>query len=66
MPQKFWKRAKSEQPSSKGREYKLSQIKDMSQRLYSRLLRKNGAIEDLLYSSKDSDYLNSAKKIVII
>ena len=40
-------------PSSKGREYKLSQIKDKRQRLYFRLLRKNGAIEDLFYSSKN-------------
>ena len=40
-------------PSSKGREYKLSQIKDKRQRLYSRLLRKSGAIEDLFYSSKN-------------
>ena len=39
--------------SSKGREYKLSQIKDKRQRLCSRLLRKIGAIEDLLYSSKN-------------
>ena len=38
--------------SSKGRKYKLPQIKDKRQRLYSRLLRKSGAIEDLLYSSK--------------
>ena len=36
-------------PSSKGRKYKLFQIKDKKQRLYSRLLRKSGAIEDLLY-----------------
>ena len=35
------------------REYKLSQIKDKRQRLYSRILRKSGAIEDLFYSSKN-------------
>ena len=40
-------------PSIKVREYKLSQIKDKRQRLNSRLLRKNGAIEDLFYSSKN-------------
>ena len=39
--------------SSKGREYKLSQIKDKRHRLYSRLLKKSGAIEDMLYSSKN-------------
>ena len=40
-------------PSSKGRQYKLSQIKDKRQRLYFRLLSKSGTIEDLLYSSKN-------------
>ena len=40
-------------PSSKGTEYKLSQIKNKRQRIYSRLLRKYGAIEDLFYSNKN-------------
>ena len=40
-------------PSSKGKEHNLSQIKDKRQRLYSRPLRKSGAIEDLLYSRKN-------------
>ena len=40
-------------PSSKGRVYKFSQIKDERRRLYSRLLRKSGAIEDLFNSSKN-------------
>ena len=40
-------------PSSNGRQYKLSQIKEKRQRLYSRLLRKSGAIEDLFYSRKN-------------
>ena len=40
-------------PSSKGRVYKFSQIKDERWRLYSRLLRKSGAIEDLFNSSKN-------------
>ena len=39
--------------SSKGRKYKFSQIKDKRQRLYSRLLRKRAAIEDLIYSSNN-------------
>ena len=39
--------------SSKGRKYKFSQIKDKRQRLYSRLLRKRVAIEDLIYSSNN-------------
>ena len=39
-------------PSSTERQYKLPQIKDKRQRLYSRLLRKIGAIEDLFYSYK--------------
>ena len=49
----FGRGQRVKKPSSKGREYKLSQIKDKRQRLYSRLLRKSGAIEDLLYSSKN-------------
>ena len=40
-------------PSSKGKEYKLSLIKDKIQRLYSRLLKKIGVIEDLLYTGKN-------------
>ena len=36
-------------PLSKGRKYKLFQIKDKKQRMYSRLLRKSDAIKDLLY-----------------
>ena len=49
----FGRGERVKKPSSKGREYKLSQIKDKRQRLYSRLLRKSGAIEDLFYSSKN-------------
>ena len=49
----FGRGQRVKKPSSKGREYKLSQIKDKRQRLYSRLLRKIGAIEDLLYSNKN-------------
>ena len=49
----FGREQRVNKPSSKGREYKLSQIKDKRQRLYSRLLRKSGAIEDLFYSSKN-------------
>ena len=49
----FGRGQRVKKPSSKGREYKLSQIKDKRQRLYSRLLRKSGAIEDLFYSSKN-------------
>ena len=48
----FGREQRLKKPSSKGKEYKLSQIKDKRQRLYSRLLRKSGAVEDLLYSSK--------------
>ena len=49
----FGREQRVNKPSSKGREYKLSQIKDKRQRLYFRLLRKSGAIEDLFYSSKN-------------
>ena len=49
----FGRGQRVKKPSSKGREYKLSQIKDKRQRLYFRLLRKNCAIEDLFYSSKN-------------
>ena len=49
----FGRGQRVKKPSSKGRECKLSQIKDKRQRLYSRLLRKSCAIEDLLYSSKN-------------
>ena len=49
----FGRGQRVKKPSSNGREYKLSQIKDKSQRLYSRLLRKSSAIEDLFYSSKN-------------
>ena len=49
----FGRGQRVKKPSSKGREYKLSQIKDKRQRLYSRLLRKSGTIEDLFYSSKN-------------
>ena len=49
----FGRGQRVKKPSSKGREYKLSQVKDNRQRLYSRLLRKSGTIEDLLYSSKN-------------
>ena len=49
----FGRGQRVKKPSSKGREYKLSQIIDKRQRLYSRLLRKSGAIEDLIYSSKN-------------
>ena len=47
----FGRGQRVKKPSSKGRVYKLSQIKDKRQRLYSRLLGKS-AIEDLLCSSK--------------
>ena len=49
----FGRGQRVKKPSSKRREYKLSQIKDKRKRLYSRLLRKSGAIEDLFYSSKN-------------
>ena len=49
----FGRGQRVKKPSSKGWEYKLSQIKDKRQRLYFRLLRKSGAIEDLFYSSKN-------------
>ena len=49
----FGRGERVKKPSSKGREYKLSQIKYKRQSLYSRLLRKSGAIEDLIYSSKN-------------
>ena len=40
-------------PLSKRKEYKFSQIKDKRQRLYFRILKKSGAFEDLIYSSKN-------------
>ena len=49
----FGRGQRLKKPSSKGREYKLSQIKDKRQRLYSRLLKKSDATEDLFYSSKN-------------
>ena len=59
-------------PSSKGGEYKLYKIKDKRQRLYSRLLRKNGAIEELFFISKnkaaveeDSAQFNDILKLVV-
>ena len=59
-------------PSSKGRECKLSHITDKRQRLYSRLLSKGGAIEDLLYSSmnkvaveEELAQFNETRKLVV-
>ena len=56
-------------PLSKRRECKFSQIKDKTQRLYFRLLRKSGASEDLIYSSKNKDlaqFIDILKLVVAV
>lgn len=49
----FGRRQRVKKPLSKRKEYKFSQIKDKRQRLYFRILKKSGAFEDLIYSSKN-------------
>ena len=49
----FGRGQRMKKPSSKGKEYKLSQNKNKRLGLYSRLLRKYSAIEGLLYSRKN-------------
>ena len=68
----FGRGQRMKNPSSKGREYKLSQITDKRQRMYSRLLSKGGAIEDLLYSSmnkvaveEELAQFNETQKLVV-
>ena len=52
-PSSFGRGQRVKKPSSREREYRMPQIKNNRQRLYSRRLSKSGAIEDLFYSSKN-------------